>query len=155
MWAGVEIMLLLGLSVVYMTVRGRKPAPTARSPTTVTFARPGSPASLPGSSIRERGSRASHSLGPHHHAAVRDELRRTSPLGSFAEDAGAMIGSKGAVWGTEGREYRSVNFSASTMTQDERGKVADITRVVIAQMTEHCMHSSSPRLSLRACSMRL
>lgn len=107
-----EVVLLLGLSVVYMIYRGRTPAPPfARSPLNATFPRPNSPANLPGghsSSVRERATRTSHShsLTASTSIGLREDGRKTSPSGT-GEDV-AMIGAKGCVWGTEDRDYRSV-----------------------------------------------
>ena len=105
----VEILLLLGMSVVYMTYRGRSPVPYAKSPISATFQRPSSPANVPGvysSSVRERNTRMSHSHGlPGGSTMSREDFRKnSSPLGLGDEQM--MVGAKGSVWGTEGREYR-------------------------------------------------
>jgi hypothetical protein len=103
----VELSLLVGLSVLYMTTRHHTAATAqGRSPTAVSFARPGSPFSASfGSHVRERSNRMSHSTGtPSVISNIRDDLRRVSPTG-FNED-GTLTEPKGSVWGTEAREYR-------------------------------------------------
>jgi hypothetical protein len=91
-----------------MATRHRVPTGTVRSPTTHYFGRPGSPGILSnhGPQARERSNRMSHSTHTQTSTIlnIREDLRRISPpgLGSVEEAPEP----KGAVWGTEAREYR-------------------------------------------------
>jgi dolichol kinase len=88
-----------------MATRHRVPIGPVRSPTTISFARPGSPGLLSsyGNHVRERATRMSHSTGTQTTpiSAIREDLRRTSPTGHEE-----VPEPKGAVWGTEARDYR-------------------------------------------------
>lgn len=131
------------MSIVYMTYRGRTPVPLPRSPLGGTFQRPSSPANASGnhnSAIRDRTTRASHSVASGSTAA-REDLRKTSPLGIGEEQV--MIGAKGCVWGTEGREYRYDPDSS-------KFEVGGTDCVGIARMTERYLLSCSRHWSLPA-----
>jgi len=86
-----------------MATRHRVPTGPVRSPTAISFARPGSPLlSNYGTHIRERSNRMSHSTGTQTGVqSIREDLRRISPTGQEE-----VPEPKGAVWGTEARDYR-------------------------------------------------
>jgi dolichol kinase len=101
----VELSSLVAVSILYMATRHRVPTGPVRSPTTISFARPGSPGLLSsyGNHVRERATRMSHSTGTQTTpiSAIREDLRRISPTGHEE-----IPEPKGAVWGTEARDYR-------------------------------------------------
>jgi hypothetical protein len=102
-----ELSSLVGVSILYMATRHRVNIGPVKTPTTVSFARPGSPGLLSsyGNHVRERATRMSHSTGTINTSisSIREDLRRISPTGQ--EDVAEP---KGAVWGTEARDYRYV-----------------------------------------------
>jgi dolichol kinase len=101
----VELSSLVAVSILYMATRHRVPTGPVRTPTTISFARPGSPGLLSsyGNHVRERATRMSHSQGTQTTpiSAIREDLRRISPTGHDE-----VPEPKGAVWGTEARDYR-------------------------------------------------
>jgi len=101
----VELSSLVAVSILYMATRHRVPTGPVRSPTTISFARPGSPSILSpyGNHVRERATRMSHSTGTATTpiSIIREDLRRISPTGHEE-----IPEPKGAVWGTEARDYR-------------------------------------------------
>jgi dolichol kinase len=101
----VELSSLVAVSILYMATRHRVPTGPVRSPTTISFARPGSPGLLSsyGNHVRERATRMSHSTGTQTTpiSAIKEDLRRISPTGHDE-----VPEPKGAVWGTEARDYR-------------------------------------------------
>jgi hypothetical protein len=107
----VELSSLVAVSIVYMATRHRVPTGPVRSPTTITFARPGSPGLLSsyGNHARERSNRMSQSTGTQTTAisSIREDLRKVSPTGQEE-----VPEPKGAVWGTEARDYRYVVYSS-------------------------------------------
>lgn len=110
----VEISLLAGLSVLYLSLRERPSPPRATSPLPPII-RPHSPAlshanhlQAHGPHLRDRTARLSASYG--HSGQMSPSLsggrddRRFS--GQQAADESTAIGARGCVWGTEPREYR-------------------------------------------------
>jgi hypothetical protein len=104
----VELSSLVAVSILYMATRHRVPTGAIRSPTTPYSGRPGSPGLINhhGTQARERSNRMSHSTHTQTSTIsnIREDLRRISPPGGGSIEEVAEP--KGAVWGTEAREYR-------------------------------------------------
>ena len=108
-----EISLLVGLSIIYKTVRPSTSASRVLPQPSAAIPRPHSPASASfqytHTHVRERSGRSSMNHGNSSHLVngLREGFAKQPLPPAIDEDRAVLLEPRGCIWGTEEREYRS------------------------------------------------